>query len=657
MVQVRFAVILSRRGIVPMLVALGLSGAVLAQPIPMTIEDFHLSGTQIGDMPSDAIRTSDNCYACHGGYDPVNEPYSTWAGSLMGQAGRDPLFFAQMTTANQDVANVGYFCMRCHVPMSFVTGHAYQPEGSTLDSIDQDGVTCHLCHSMVDPIFKPGISPAQDVPVLANLIDVPQDYGNSMFVLDPSGLRRGPYTDAAAPHDFAQSPFHRTGDFCGTCHDVGNVAVTRQPNGTYRYNALDEPTPTEDLHAQFPLERTYTEWKLSAFAQDGVDMGGRFGGTGSPVVSTCQDCHMPKTTGQGCYFGPERTDLARHEFAGASAWVLGIIADYFQNDPAVDVGAIETGRQRAIEMLQRAASLQLFQQSATLNVRVINETGHKLPTGHIEGRRVWVNVQLLNAADQLVREYGHYDMAEAELDQSSTTVYEMHVGLSDDASLATGLPAGSTTHMALADTIEKDTRIPPRGFNNAAFEAGGAPAVGIAYADGQYWDDLEFWIPDGVARAVVTVNYQTVTRHYIEALRNGNHSDHWGDTLYDLWLGSNKGAPIPITTQALKLDLFVRGDFNDDENINESDLARFESCFGDVVNAECMISDFNGDSVIDCFDWQQFLEMWNGAGVPDFAPCAPAIPTVSEWGVAILMLLLAITAKLTFSVRDTPCDN
>lgn len=643
------------RRILVMAIAMTAPRILHGQPIPMTIEDFHLSGTQVGDTSPTSITTSDNCSACHADYDPLNEPYKTWAGSLMGQAGRDPLFFAQMTTANQDVANVGYFCMRCHVPMSFVTGHAYQTDGNTLDAVDKDGVSCHLCHSMVDPIFKPGVSPPQDAAILAALTDVPQFYGNSMFVLDPSGLRRGPYSDAAATHDFVQSPFHRTGEFCGTCHDVGNVAVTRQPNGTYRYNTLDEATPSEDLAQQFPLERTYTEWKLSAFANGGVDMGGRFGGSGSPVVSTCQDCHMPRTTAQGCFFGPERDDLARHEFAGASSWVLEIIADYYQDDPSVDVDAIESGRLRAIDMVQRAASVQLSQEAATLHVRVINESGHKLPTGHIEGRRAWVNVRFFDAASQFLREYGHYDSSQAELDEDSTTVYEMHVGLSDEASQITGLPVGVTTHMALANTIEKDTRIPPRGFNSAAYEAGGAPAVGIAFADGQFWHDSTYWVPDRAAYAEVVVNYQTVTRHYIEALRDNNHTDDWGEILYSLWLGSEKGAPVPITSQSLSLAPFTRGDFDDNGLVEEGDLAGFQSCFGVPMTPQCALADFNGDSAVDCHDWQQFAEDWNGAGkLPDWEPCSQAIPTVSQWGLIIMVLLLCTAAKLSFPV---PCER
>ena len=84
-------------------------------------------------------------------------------------------------------------------------------------------------------------------------------------------------------------------------------------------------------------------------------------------------------------------------------------------------------------IVQRAATLNANQLAGRLTVRVTNESGHKLPTGHIEGRRVFVNVQMFDASDALVREYGHYDWETAELDEASTSVYEMHVGLSPAA--------------------------------------------------------------------------------------------------------------------------------------------------------------------------------------------------------------------------------
>lgn len=588
---------------------LAATGLVLAGSIPMTLLDFHISGTQIGDVQQSVILTSQNCSICHGTVDPPNDPYDTWRGSLMANAGRDPLFYAQLATANQDVDNVGYYCLRCHVPLSMVSGHAYDASGQSLTNYDRDGVNCHFCHSMVDPIFVQGESPNEDIPILDALESVPQYYGNAMFVLDTNGLRRGPYTDGNPPHEFVYSPFVKSGDMCGTCHDVGNLAVSRQPNGAYRYNNLNEPTPDEDPWAQFPLERTYTEWTLSAFANGGVDMGGRFGGTGPPVVSTCQDCHMPKTTGYGCVIGEERTDLARHDFAGATAWVLQITKLHYAGDPAINPQALDEGIEKAISMLQRAATLELDQGCGALHVRVINESGHKIPTGHIEGRRIWVNVKFFDSMDQLVRENGHYDYDQAELDEASTDVYEMHVGLSEDAASATGYPPGVTTHMALADTIEKDTRIPPRGFNNATYAAAGAPAVGVVYADDQYWDDTEFWIPQGAARAEVTVNYQTVTRHYIEALRDNNHSNQWGDILYNLWLATDKAPPIPMTSDQLTLSTFIRGDTDADGDVDLGDFSRYVQCVtgpGGVAAEGCLCVDFNGDGDVDLRDFAEF---------------------------------------------------
>jgi len=603
------------RGARLFLVALaGLTGLTMAWAIqiPTTLADFHLPGTQIGDVQPGAYQISSDCRTCHGDYEPASDPWSTWSGSLMAQAGRDPLFLAQMTNANQDVADVGYFCLRCHVPMSFATGHAYQSDGSTLDAQDKDGVGCHFCHSVVDPVYAPGVSPPEDADILRSLVDVPRQYGNAMFVLDPSGSRRGPRADAAPLHELIQSPFHRRSEMCGTCHDVGNVATNRQPDGTYRYNTLGQAPRSADPHAQFPLERTYTEWKLSAFASGGVDMGGRFGGDGAAGVSSCQDCHMPLATGRAASMGPERTDLRKHDFAGATAPVLRLIAEAERGNPEVDQAALRRGIAKATSMLERAATLQLSQTHGNLLVRVVNESGHKLPTGHIEGRRVFLTVRFLDAQGQLLREYGHYDATHADLDASTTRVYEMTVGLSESAASVTGLPPGPTGHMSLADTVVKDTRIPPRGYDVAAFADGGAPIVGAPYLDGQHWDNAWFAVPLGAARVEVELSYQCLPREYIEHLRDGNVTDDRGRRLFDLWERTGKGAPIVMARATEAVHRFLFGDVDGDCVVGRSDGWVLIAALGTDWSQPAFVpaADLDGDHRVGTEDWAIYLQRY-----------------------------------------------
>jgi hypothetical protein len=334
-------------------------------------------------------------------------------------------------------------------------------------------------------------------------------------------------------------------------------------------------------------------------------MGGRFGGTSGPVVSTCQDCHMPKRAAQACFFGPTRPDRAGHEFAGASAQVLDLIMAYVGTEDEERYQALQAGRAAAVSMLERAATLELSRVGPDLNVRVINESGHKLPTGHIEGRRVWINVKFKDAQGNIVAEHGHYDEAEAELDEASTTVYEMHLGLSVYASEVTGLPAGPTIKMSLADTIMKDNRIPPRGFNNAAFAAAGAPVVEHHYDDGQYWDDRPFAVPAAARRAEVSLYYQQTPRHYVEALRDGNTTDHWGDTLFNLWTATGRGAPILMAAASVDLQ-GCSADFNDSGAADVPDIFAFLSAwFANDTRA-----DFDGNGLTQVPDIFAFLSAW-----------------------------------------------
>ena len=547
----------------------GMVSLFLAAAPASTERDFEQPGSQPHSLV-DPLLSSFECFACHGGYDPDVEPYADWAGGMMAQSMRDPVFHAALTIAEQDMPFSGGMCIRCHSPGGWIEGRSTPPDGSALTGQDYDGVNCHSCHRLVDPI-PDSANPAADAAILAGLSAPPDDAHGGQYILDPMDRRRGPFDLGASFnwHPWEQSPFHRDSLLCATCHEVSNPALVRVGGATpsasdsYVLGALDTPHPTHDKTDEFPLERTFSEWAMSSFAQGPIDMGGRFGGN-LTSVSSCQDCHMPDATGAATSpgFNPvTRNDLPLHTFAGANTWVPRAIGHLDQSlllygateasllDPALFEDAIRANQ----DMLAKASDLDLTQSVHDLEVRITNQTGHKLPTGYPEGRRMWIHAQFLDSAGSVVGEHGTYDATTATLDTASTKVYEIKLGLDAAMAAQTGLPEGPSFHLALANKIYFDNRIPPRGFSYSAFESVQAAPVGYAYPDGQYWDDTLFPIPSEAVQVEVQVLHQTTTKEYIEFLLTENSTNQKGQIAYDEWVACGKSKPTPMDTQLLDL--------------------------------------------------------------------------------------------------------
>jgi hypothetical protein len=549
-----------------------LGAAALACPvaaqIATTAADFDQPGTQPGDL-TDPILSYNGCTFCHGNFDEAQEPFERWSGGMMANSMRDPVFHAALTIANQDMQDSGSLCLRCHAPGGFLAGRATPADGSALTDTDFEGVSCHLCHRLVDPVADPA-NPADDAAILAALADPPSTSHGGQYVVDPEDRRRGPFDlGVFSYHDWRQSPYHRESLLCASCHEVSNPAFTRggvpkarsfpfrggdeHSSDAYVLGPPGKEHPTHEKTDEFPLERTFTEWLLSDFADGPIEMGGRFGGN-QTAVSTCQDCHMPDTDGTACQpflGGAVRSDLPQHDFAGANSWVprsiysldtsLLLYPETHVNGQPLFVFEAAIARNKA--MLRAASDLSLAQVGSDLVARITNQTGHKLPTGYGEGRRMWLEVKFY-ARTELIAEHGHYNHAAAELTTGDTKVYELVHGLDELMAARTGLPAGPSFHFVLNNEIQKDNRIPPRGFDNAAFAAGQAAPVAAIYADGQYWDDTAFPIPAGATHATVAVYHQTTSKEYIEFLRDANTTDDTGDIAYDEWVAAGMSKPV-----------------------------------------------------------------------------------------------------------------
>lgn len=322
---------------------------------------------------------------------------------------------------------------------------------------------------------------------------------------------------------------------------------------------------------------------------------------------------MPKTEGIACLpdleIGIYRNDLPQHNFSGSNTWVLPAVRSMYSDfETGLSEQSVIDAVARNVQMLEAASDMQLSQSGGDLNVRIINQSGHKLPTGYPEGRRMWLNVRFYNSSNQLIAEHGNYNIATAELNVNNTTVYEAKLGLDAHAAAATGLPEGESFHFAVNNMYLKDNRIPPRGFTNAAFAAVQASPVAASYADGQYWDDSAFPIPFGACRADAALYFQTTTKEYIEFLRDTNVTNTHGQVAYDKWVEFGKSAPVAMDVGTMTLA--IPGDLNHDGLVDISDLTLLLSSFG--VSAG---GDVNGDGLTDILDLALLLAYFGGGCV------------------------------------------
>jgi hypothetical protein len=287
-------------------------------------------------------------------------------------------------------------------------------------------------------------------------------YGSGMLSIWGGNEKLGPYRadDAKAKHQRMQSAWHRSEDFCGTCHDVSNSVTGHfAPNFGAQPGAVanvitdgprEHPTPdtiTEANEAYVSLnnppyafgvvERTFSEYKSSGFSgmpisnfenlpvdlqvaggalERAANAAGPTYEDGTDRYFTCQSCHMAplSASGLGCNKNgvPSRNDLPVHDLTGGNNWISPLIQ---QQDlrgvlrmggdlNATQIAAMDAGVTRAEDSLRTTVKMDVVGNT----VKLTNLTGHKAITGYPEGRRMWLNIVWKDSGGQTLREDGAY---------------------------------------------------------------------------------------------------------------------------------------------------------------------------------------------------------------------------------------------------------
>lgn len=494
----------------------------IAAPASAGLAD--LGGTGPGDLMFPSFAGADGCAGCHGAGSPSDTaylPFDTWAGTMMANAARDPVFFAALAVANQDVPGVGTYCLRCHSPIGFVRGHADPPDGSAFDAVDRQGIGCETCHRALP-------SPPPDAPYLL---------GDAQLVYGEDPIYAGPFADSVSPaHATAQDEGLDDPRFCGQCHQVTNPEVKLR-------DAAGAPTPLD-----FPLDTTFTEWADSAYAD-----------ASSAAYRSCTDCHMPKKSGAAPITSipgaAARDDVRVHAVAGGNHWGIAAVKAKNPARAAAFPAAFDRAQQAALASLAGATSISLEGVPAKLDpgapftatIRVANLTGHKFPTGYAESRRAWIAVVITDEDKHEEALLGGYDPATGSIQASPPThVYRAVHGRWD------GQQGQPEEHLALHDMILADTRIPPLGFHAAATTT---PSGEVDFSDGQggyrSYDEATFTLTapasiQGEATVEARLYYQSMTRDHIDFLRAENVTDSTGDELAAIYAETGEAPPLAI---------------------------------------------------------------------------------------------------------------
>jgi len=551
------------------------TAAVAWTPLSVDLDPLiRMPGTQHSDGV--VLEGAGNCMNCHAGYDATVEPGSHWKGSMMAQAARDPLFWASVAVAAQDSIwatgrpNATDICIRCHSPGGWLGGRSDPTNGAALVGDDFDGVACGSCHKTYDPFFEDtaaGLREGNDwsgywdeanasgtpsstaaaTTLAADRVEAAKvrlfngntfyganrrpvspgwtEHGGGQMFVSATAEERGPFADAGPKHKFMYSRHHRSRYFCATCHDVSNPVLANLSHaGTAPGDGTTVlPTETQPAHAYFHVERTFSEFRLSAYGQGaGADGVGPFApqlfdtSRAGNLIATCQDCHMADGVGRGANKNTAvlrptdsvehpHSGVPTHDLMGGNAFVPLLLASAVTGSPnhdatnaallnqgpatltanltagqGLDPVALIAASNRALTQLQRAASLQgLSYQSQTgaLAFRIQNNTGHKLISGYPEGRRVFVNVRVYTGGN-LVHEVNPYDHVAGTLrglpasySPNSPALGPGQVHRDElvyEAKMSSDLTGEDTTfHFALATSRYKDDRIPPKGFRIA----------------------------------------------------------------------------------------------------------------------------------------------------------------------------------------------
>lgn len=500
------------------------------------------SSLDVGTQPNeliDNLQSNNACVFCHSSAQEDRMPVTAYRGTMMNLAGVDPVFLAATEITYARDQALTEVCIRCHYPKAWLEGRGLGTPSNDygLNAGDYEGITCDFCHRAVapEPVDPNSVVPP---PELSGVVIE----NSQVYLAAYDNVKQGPNGSTLTNgHASTESALIKDSVMCAHCHDVSNDFLTlKNADGS-------------DTGQLMPFERTYTEWKDSAFS-DPAD----------PDAASCQDCHFERWDGYTATAGPPpyRQDLGLHTMVGGNHVVPKMVAEIYRDDPdapgflqdldadadRVVEATIRNLQDNAAELTTR--ELVVDENGARLKVRVENKAGHKLPTGYSEGRRMWLGHVVRDSNNSEQARSGTPDNTTWDIAEPPAQKWE--VALSEDQ-------LTHSFHLATVDKVLKDNRIPPKGFRpQLSTQPVGYEFEVLENGTLAHWDDVELDLGQGDCWPVVveaTLYFQTLSGDYYRFLLENAPLNR--DTLQASW--EAVGGAVPVEMQEIQVTVFPDG--------------------------------------------------------------------------------------------------
>ena len=424
--------------------------------------------TESGELiPVEQFFSAKRCIGCH------QDTHAAWSESLHRNAAREPFYreSADILLRTRGIEFTRH-CESCHTPVALFSGALSKNsprQQAPFTSLDDEGVTCTVCHSITEArlngtgsftIRRPALLAKEDgTPIFGNFTD-------EQILADIPGHKRA-----------VMRPLLRQPEFCATCHKV------------------DAP-PALNGYKHIRGFSAYDEWQQSGASLESV----------SPYYRAeqrvdCRGCHMPKIESLNDRAAKQGV-IASHQWLGANT-----------------AAPLFYGQTKQVQRIEEFLSSQVI--SADIFALKREATGETIPevtSGNqlalSAGEEITAEVVVANrkAAHSFAPEvrdlYEIWVAFEAVDDQGRTLMHSGFIkpdGMLDDSA-----------HVYKAILLDEDARTITRhqiwltnvvGYNNA-IPAGRSDIARFRFRLPQNWN------PEGAITLKATVNYRRFTQEY-----------------------------------------------------------------------------------------------------------------------------------------------